>query len=371
MPNFTPQGLLRSFVNKYRQADKALGGWLPGGGTANPLSGTVRSVNPGDIAGYGTSTGISVLGNFVAKKAGELVNSSSWGKNLKELPRVINAANQEMSRLGGGAWSNVIYPKPKITDPQNLVQINLNSTDLFGPHYNTGGLDTEGRRISISPDTPSWVAAHELGHAIDHLKRPGAFQTPNIDSDSALKRFVGEQTMRVGSPATLVFGLGSLKNDNRDRSFLGAGIEGALMGLGAHQDTLRKEINADRYGIPLAQKAKIPWDWKGNMYAKGTYLLNSAGVGFGQGIAGEIINRGVDTLQQGIRGGIIDPAIEAANVNSNSNLKNQLAKYGYNPEQYRFAAGANPGELRLQKRPSTEENAYRTTKNLLHVLSGF
>ena len=42
-----------SFIDQlYKEADKKLGGWLPAGGTANPLSDAVRpvleSINPGD-----------------------------------------------------------------------------------------------------------------------------------------------------------------------------------------------------------------------------------------------------------------------------------------------------------------------------------
>jgi hypothetical protein len=45
--------LFQKLLNKYQQADKQLGGWLPGGGTAAPVTGKVqeltRSITPANI----------------------------------------------------------------------------------------------------------------------------------------------------------------------------------------------------------------------------------------------------------------------------------------------------------------------------------
>ena len=51
------QKLLNKVQQGYQEADKRLGGFLPGGGTGNPLSNVVRQVNPAEVAAfYGANT---------------------------------------------------------------------------------------------------------------------------------------------------------------------------------------------------------------------------------------------------------------------------------------------------------------------------
>jgi hypothetical protein len=63
-------------------------------------------------------------------------------------------------------------------------------------------------------------------------------------------------------------------------SLFSAGIEGAYGGLGASQQVLRKEIMADRFGMPIAKEAGVPWNTRQNILAKSTYALGATAPGF-------------------------------------------------------------------------------------------
>lgn len=347
------QQLLNTVRSGYRKADAAAGGWLPGGGVPNPLSKTLSTFNPQDIAAYGVSSATTPIQQRLSKFLQQHVESSSWGKNLREVPSLMEAANQEMQKIGRpGTWSTDF----KTMRPSNLGQGNLPSGvqvdaskggmySFMGPHFTFQ--EGQGGIVRLSPNTPSWIAAHELGHAIDFYKNPKSFEYTN---PSNAIRHAKNVAMQQASPGAFVLGLGGMR-DEKDRSLLQAGIEGAFTGLGANQQILKHEIQADRYGIPLARTAGVRWNTPANIAAKGTYVASSMFPGFSQGIIAEFLNRGVDTAA-----GLSSAAMRAAKGTSLSPTEKALEQYGYNPADYGMTMNGN--EIRLNKRTEAEKSLY-------------
>jgi hypothetical protein len=121
--------LFQRFLNAYKQADKKLGGFLPGGGTGNVLSNAVRSVNPSEVAAF---YGANIL-NAAHRRASEVlqarINSASEATTLQELPRLMDAASKRMTAAGfPGAWSPFVpgYETGEIRGNRAGTKIDLN-----------------------------------------------------------------------------------------------------------------------------------------------------------------------------------------------------------------------------------------------------
>jgi len=348
------QQLLNAVRSGYKKADAAAGGWLPGGGVPNPLSKTLSTFNPQDVAAYGVLSATTPIQQKLGKFLGQHFESSTWGKNLREVPRLMEAANQEMQKIGRpGTWSTDF----RTTRPNNLGQgklplgVQVDTTKggdywRWGPHFTL--TDSPEGIVRLGPNTPSWIAAHELGHAIDFYKNPKSFEY--VTDPSRLMRTEKNLSIQQTSPSSLILGLGSMR-DEKDRSLLQAGIEGAFTGLGANQQRLQHEIQADRYGMPLAKAAGVQWNTPANIVAKGTYLTSSMFPGFAQGITAELLNRGINTVA-----GLSSAAMRAAKGTSLSPTEKALEQYGYNPADYGITMNGN--EIRLNKRTQFEKGLY-------------
>jgi hypothetical protein len=355
------QNLLNKVRGKYKEADQALGGFLPGGGVGNPLSNAIKSINPQDVAAFPTARGLVGSAKTLTKKASEMVKSSPAATTLNQLPGLMDAASNKMRSLGyPGARSSFVPGKEVGVVRGNkqgvFVDIDNPIMELTGgPFYSSvnPALSIEEPTVKISSKNPGWVVAHELGHAVDAIKRPSAYKVPfDVDNINEVQKFVKKELLRGSSPGALVAGFGAIKND--DRSLLGAGIEGALAGLGASQQTLRREIMADRFGIPIAREAGVPWNTKQNMLAKGTYLAGAVVPGFGQGIASELISRGAGLIEAGI----VDPLTRLAlQKNKNTKLENQLEKYGYSPDKYKLT-GSVDRQININPRSPMQSAVY-------------
>lgn len=352
------QQLLNTARRTYRAADKRSGGWLPGGGVPNPLSNAVnrtfKVINPQDALGYAVATTAAPVQQALQNSLRKTIDSSTWGRNLKELPRLMNAANVELNRLGvPGTWSTEF---PKTLPPgfgagalPQGVQVDTQRGGLYqlmGPHF-----EFNEKAIRVGPQTPGWIAAHEFGHAIDFFKNPGAFNYAKdiYNKPEKLERWGRNTVIQQSSPGAIVTGLGGIKNE--DDSLLSAGIEGALSGLGASQNTLRAEIQADRYGMPLARAAGIKWDHPANLVAKGTYLAGAAYPGFMQGVTSELLGRGVNAFT-----GLTGAAMRALQGNKLSPMEQSLTQYGYNPVDYSLTTRNN--QIQINKRNEMEKSLY-------------
>ena len=355
------QNLLNKVRGKYKEADRALGGFLPGGGVGNPLSNVVRGVNLQDVAAFPTAGGLVRGAKKLTEKASKIVESAPAATTLKQLPGLIDAAGNKMKSLGyPGPWSHYVPGKEVgvVRGNKQGVFVDVDNPIMMftgGPFYSSvnPAFGIEKPTVAISSKTPGWIVAHELGHAVDAIKNPGAYTSPiNVDDMDEVKKFTKRELLRGSSPGALVAGIGAIKND--DRSLLGAGIEGALSGLGASQQMLRREVMADRFGMPIAKEAGVPWNTKQNMIAKGTYLAGSMIPGFGQGVASELISRGTGLVEAGL----IDPLSRLVlQKNKNTKLENQLAKYGYSPDKYKLAGGVG-GEININPRTPMQSAVY-------------
>jgi len=359
--------LFQKLLNVYKKADRSLGGFLPGGGTGNPLSNTVKAISPADLVGL---YGPNIL-NRTQKKVGEvfkpMVESANEAVTMKQLPALMDAASRRMTKAGfPGTWSPFVPGKEagEVRQGRSGTKVDLSGEGFAalsgGPVFMNAnplfGIDEP--TVFVTSKTPGWAIAHELGHAVDAIKRPYDYALPkgfDLENQKAMQRIGNREMLRASSPGAMVTGFGSLKND--DTSLLGAGIEGALSGIGASQQMLRKEIMADRFGIPIAKEAGVPWNTKQNILAKGTYALGATAPGFTQGVVSELLNRGVDTLT-----GLTGTAARALQGDKLSKTEKALAQYGYDPSQYRLSTQGN--EVKLSSRNAAEKALYSYIQGL-------
>lgn len=355
--------LFEKFFNKvqqgYKEADKRLGGYLPGGGTGNPLSKTITAINPQDALGYAVTTTARPVQQAIGQALGKHIESGNWGKNIKSFPALMAEATLEMRRLGQpGIWSTDIPSgKPQSFGTGNLpegVQVDVQKGGLYslmGPHF-----EFNDKAIRVGPKTPSWVLAHELGHAIDFYKNPGAYSyLKGMDTPEGLTKISKQIVTQQLSPGALVVGVGGLKDDESN-SLLSAGIEGALGGLGASQSRLRMEAQADRYGMPLAQRAGVSWNHLQNAIAKGSYLAGAMYPGFAQGVVGELASRGTEAFS-----GLLGTAMKALKGTQLSPMEQSLSKYGYDPRKHALSMEGN--EVQLKSRNQAEQALYEYITN--------
>jgi hypothetical protein len=348
--------LFQRLLNVYKEADKRAGGFLPGGGTGNILSNAAKQINPAEVAGlYGPNV-LNLAAKKIASKIVPVMTSASEATTLNQLPGLMNTASKRMTALGyPGTWSPSI-PEGKINttaEGRLPTKVDLNSgwTDLMGgPAFLNKNVEfgIEEPVVAVTSKTPGWVIAHELGHAVDAIKRPYDYALPRgVDFEQLGKR----EALRAASPGAIVTGIGSMKNDD-DRTLLNAGIEGALSGIGASQQVLRKEVMADRFGMPIAKEAGVPWNTRQNILAKSTYALGATTPGFAQGVVGELLNRGVNTI-----GDLAGTAMSAMRGNQLNPTEQALTKYGYDPSQYQMSTKTN--DVTIKKQNPAQQALYK------------
>lgn len=358
--------LFQRFFNAYKQADKKLGGFLPGGGTGNALSNVVRSVNPADLAGMYAPNLLNAAQKKIKEAFEPMVKSASEAVTMKQMPALMDAASKRMTEAGfPGTWSPFVPGKEvgEIRQGRPGTKIDLSGGGfhaLTGPVFMNASplFGVDEPTVFVTSKTPGWMIAHELGHAVDAIKRPYDYALPkgfDLENPKAMEQIGNREMLRASSPGALVTGFASLKND--DRSLLGAGIEGALSGLGASQQILRKEIMADRFGMPIAREAGVPWDTKQNIAAKGSYVLGATAPGFVQGVASELLNRGVNTLT-----GLTGTAVRAFQGDKLNKTEKALAQYGYDPSRYSLSTQGN--EMKLSGRNAAEKVLYNYIQGL-------
>jgi hypothetical protein len=363
--------LFQKLLNAYKEADKRVGGFLPGGGTGNVLSSAVKQINPAEIAGFYGGNILNAAAKQVHSKLAPVTTSQSVEKTFKELPKLMEATSKRMVPLGyPGVWSPGFSGEPPISSPpveegtkvgiqvdlsagglKSRLKSNFGESPMFINRNPSLGIDYP--TVSVGPKAPGWIIAHELGHGVDAAKRPYAYSFPkdvDFENDASLKRYDARENMRRSSPGAIVTGFGSMKDD-RNKSLLQAGFEGALAGLGSEQRTLTKEVMADRYGMPIAKEAGVPWNTRQNMLAKSTYALGSATPGFVQGVVGELLGRGVDAV-----GDLTGTAMRAARGNKLSPVEQSLTKYGYDPFQYQMSL--RDGQAVIKKQNPAQQALY-------------
>jgi len=340
--------LFQKLLNAYKEADKRVGGFLPGGGTGNILSNAVKQINPAEIAGLYGGNVLNAVGKQVASRIVPATTSQSIETTFQQLPKLMEATSKRMEPLGyPGVWSPHIPGGPSMQNSfveegakvGTKIDLSagglkllfgegpmfLNKNSLFGIDHPT---------VSVSTKTPGWIIAHELGHAVDAAKRPYDYSPPkdfDLENPAKMKKFAARENLRAASPGAMVAGFGSIKDDSA-KSLLQAGFEGALAGLGSNQQMLRKEIMADRFGMPIAKEAGVPWNTRQNILAKSTYGLGSATPGFVQGVIGEVLGRGSQTVAD-----LAGTAMRAVRGDKLNPVEQSLAKYGYDPSQYQMS----------------------------------
>lgn len=373
-------GVMDALRGAWGQADRALGGWLPGGGTANSASGAVRRVMPAakavseavlgagvmrpvierlkqnkdllmDSAGLLAIPGLGALAvaakntaiNYGVRPKYNTSTGEPPVKVIADQMNVIKSANKYLGRMGSGISS----PLQLAANPSAAGLVGVGDDTLFtGPNYAPGG-SSSGLRGVVNTDhgTAPWVVAHEFGHAADHLRRPDAwklFDKAESLTDAQKSDMRRNARIQALSPGIGVLSLGAQEGPNRDRSLLEAGAEGALTGLASQWDGLSKEAIADIHGRRIAKNAGVRWDERTNLAAKGTYALSAGGGGFVQGVAAELLQRGIDQGGRLINDTVIDPALRSLR-GGDSQLESQLRRYGYDPREYTLEAGTRGG----------------------------
>ena len=358
--------LFQKLLNAYKEADKRVGGFLPGGGTGNVLSGAAKLVNPVELAGFYGGNILNAAAKQIHSKIVPSLTSQSAATTFQQLPKLMEAASKRMAPLGyPGVWSPHIPEGPPVPNPFMFkegdkigTKVDLSEGGLKllfgeGPAFlnRTPQLGVDEPTVLVNKNTPGWIIAHELGHAVDAVKRPQDYSLPyDLENEKSVNKFVGREALRKSSPGVIVTGFGSMK-DNGDKSLLQAGFEGALAGLGSEQKTLRKEVMADRFGIPIAKEAGVPWNTRQNILAKSTYGLGSATPGFVQGVVSELLGRGSQTVAD-----LAGTAMRAVRGDTLNPVEQSLAKYGYDPSQYQMSlSGEN---IAIKKQNPAQQALY-------------
>lgn len=280
----------------------------------------------GDFAGWATSSLMQGVARPLHQAAQQRISSGSWGRNVRELPRVIDAANKQLQRYGLPTVQSPTFPHQSGGQRSGgQLIIDANVAPSYAAYSNTA---------AIQPRTPAWVASHELGHMVDLQRRQPGVSVPN------------GQGAALNSSAHLPL---LMRQPGQDRSLLQAGVEGALMNLGAGSEILIREHMADRYGKQIARDAGVPWDRRGNALAKGTYWHSIGAGGFAQGLAGEMAGRISDGLGQVAIDAVIDPAAHAARGGP-SKAEKALEKYGFNRQDYVLRGGYRDRQMRVTPR---------------------
>ena len=359
--------LFQKLLNAYKETDKRVGGFLPGGGTGNVLSNAVKQINPAEIAGFYGGNILNAAAKQVASRIVPATTSQSIETTFQQLPKLMEATSKRMKPLGyPGVWSPHI---PGGTSVQNSfaekgakvgTKVDLSEGGLKllygnGPmFFNKNPLmGIDHPTVSVSPKTPGWIIAHELGHAVHAAKSPYDYSLPkdfDLENPAKMQKFAARENLRTASPGAMVAGFGSIKDDS-SKSLLQAGFEGALAGLGSNQQMLRKEIMADRFGMPIAKEAGVPWNTKQNILAKSTYGLGAATPGFVQGVVSELLGRGVNTF-----GDLAGTAMRAARGEKLSPVEQSLTKYGYDPSQYQMSP--RDGQAVIKKQNPAQQALY-------------
>ena len=250
---------------------------------------------------------------------------------------------------------------PFITDDIAKLELSKDSGHFKTPLTNRpGGWFGE---IEASPigrkggrwQYPSTTAAHEFGHMRDY--------------NTASGRRIFRKTPRAANPAGLI-GLGIGLANAHDRSWLGAGLEGALTQFLDPNvfRNIQSEIRADIQGRRIAKAAKTPWSTPNQILLRSSYGTNPFLSGFSGGVVSELLHRGSDQLAKGLAGGVIEPAARAIR-GGDSVLESQLRKWGYDPDLYTFVEGDNFNSPRIIKREGINKKAWDAAKFLKNKLN--
>jgi hypothetical protein len=181
------QRLLNKVQQGYKETDKRLGGFLPGGGTGNPLSNVVRQINPTEVAAFYGANMLNEVNKKVSKTLLKNISSAPEQLTMQQLPALMDAASTRMKAAGfPGTWSPSISGREvgEIKNGRPGTKIVL-SGEGFGalmgsPAFmNTNPLlGVDEPTVYATKKTPGWVIAHELGHAVDAIKRPYDYSIP-------------------------------------------------------------------------------------------------------------------------------------------------------------------------------------------------
>lgn len=361
------QKLFNKVNQGYKEADKRLGGFLPGGGTGNVLSNVVKQVNPAEVAAFYGANALNAVNKKTLKALQSKLDSAPEALTMQQLPGLMDAASKRMTAAGApGVWSPFVSGREvgemKNNRPGTKIDLNPGGFSMLfgGPAFaNINPMfGINEPTVYATTQTPGWVIAHELGHAVDAVKRPYDYSPPksfNFEDEASMRRFAGREMTRAASPGGLVTGGASLKNE--DRSLLSAGIEGAIGGLGASQQMLRKEVMADRFGMPIAKEAGVPWSTRQNILAKSTYALGAATPGFAQGVLSELLGRGANAVS-----GLAGTAMRAFKGPELSATEQALTKYGYDPSRYQMSMKGN--QVNVKGRNKAEQALYNYIQGL-------
>ena len=360
-PAGSAPGVMDALKGAWGQADRALGGWLPGGGVANPASNVVRGVSQAALGGGAMKPvldrlkpslndglgflGIGGLGAGAAAVQKGMRGSGIVGplkpsvQTISEQMKVLKSSHGYLDGLQSGVkdYNERILGTPSKMPSSAMVDLEYGAGPM-GPHFEPQNTAVKGT-VRVNSGTPAWVWAHEFGHAADHIKRPGAFLT-EMDEEAARRL-----RTRNASPGSILAFKGGASGEDRDKGLLAAGAEGALLGLASQWDMLSKEVLADVHGRKIAKSAGVPWNERQNAFAKGTYAIGAAGGGYVQGVYAEALNRAAEKAARITKDALIDPLARRIR-GADSTTEAQLRQYGYNPRDYALDKDTEGAQVR-------------------------
>lgn len=352
-PFVSALGFARGFASKvrrkYAEADRALKGLLPGGGTPNPLiapvGSTIRNLQEG-AGNVSTAIFAKTLEEPLRQAGSRILHregpTSSYNR-AKEITKNIsstlkNPVTLSLTPPGVGSYYD---PTPNFrSNPFSL------SRSVFLEDVNpniTWNFDELGKPTSTLPRDSARVSNATLLHELGHARN---FEDPFWGRVQGSRNRPANPTLAGASGIVS----SALRDDNNPPSIFAAGLQGALANmLTPHElPKLAEEAAASVRAANMARAGNIPMSKSQLIGAWGTYAARPATTGFAEGVLAEAGMRGVDWLSDRVSDFLADRR-------DPTNLEKQLEQYGFDKNQYRLQPSRTPlglstGTLGVEKR---------------------
>ena len=174
---------------------------------------------------------------------------------------------------------------------------------------------------------PNSTLMHELGHAKN-------YEDP-FWGKVQRSRFTYPTSPAVSGATGIL--TAATRNENNPSSVFAAGMQGAIANMLTPRElpTLAEEAAASIRGANIARRGNIPISSRNLIGAWGTYAARPATSGFADGALAEAGMQGIDWLRDRL-------SDFSADRRPPNKLEQELAKYGFDKDQYRLQSQRTP-----------------------------
>lgn len=375
-----------------KQADKVLGGWLPGGGVPNPILRPQSSSRP-KTSRTGVSRPASSAGSVSRPSAGTAstapvkrsasrpatkpVNRESNGNPISSFWNTVTglpgAAYQEIDRLTGG-----VLPDAPTEILKDAVDFGLTRAGIAGARNNLNqliqGLNGQFQPVSFdkikrdlnlinkgssNPITVGGITQNNGWYqpSDNSITGPGKINSKGnivvnspvwlhemghaLNNRDPYWRLLQEARFKNVNPATERAGIGLnylITRDPENASYAGAAFTGAVNAALQPRNiiTLIEEGKASLNAFDLAKKHKYRNPNLYNLGALRTYVQAPLAGGAVTGVVSEAGARGIDSIVNTVTDNVLQPP-----DGKYTDTEEKLKQYGYSRNEYRFRPETN------------------------------